>query len=114
MPKTVSAKEAKNRLGTVIEWVIENRDEVVIESRGKPTVVVMAYAEYEAVLTLRAQQEEQARRRVALARLEQLRQRVQAENGGLTEEEALALGDRLTRDAIDSLVRKRQIGFGEE
>ncbi|MFN8475045.1 MAG: type II toxin-antitoxin system Phd/YefM family antitoxin [Anaerolineae bacterium] len=114
MPKTVSAKEAKNRLGTVIEWVVENRDEVVIESRGKPTAVVMAYAEYEEVLTLRARQEEQARRRVALARLEQLRKQVQAETPDITEEEALALGDQLARDAVDRLVRKGQIRFGDE
>ena len=79
MPKTVSAKEAKNRLGTVIEWVVENQDEVVIENRGKPTVVMMSYTEYEQILRVRAEQQEQARRRAALARLEQLRKQVQAE-----------------------------------
>ncbi len=114
MPKTVSAKEAKNRLGTVIEWVVENGDEVVIESRGKPTVVVMSYAEYEQVLKMRADRQEQARRRAALARLEHLREQVQAGNPSITEEEALALGDKLTREAIDGLARKGQVRFGAE
>ena len=40
MPKTVSASEAKNKLGAVLSWVRDNQDEVIIESHGEPAVVV--------------------------------------------------------------------------
>lgn len=47
MPKTVSASEAKNRLGAIIRWVVQNEDEVIVESRGEPKVVVVPFSEYE-------------------------------------------------------------------
>jgi prevent-host-death family protein len=74
MAKTVSATEAKTRFGTLMEWAVEASDEVIVESRGEPKVVIMAFAAYEQLRSLR----EQARREQALARLEQLRDQLQA------------------------------------
>jgi prevent-host-death family protein len=68
MPITVSATEAKVRLGSIIEWAIRESDDVVIESRGRPTAVLISYGEYESIQQLR----ERARRREALERLESL------------------------------------------
>lgn len=107
MPRTVSASEAKNRLGSLMQWAIKNRDEVVIESRGEPTAVIMPYREYETVTELR----ERDRRARALAQLEELRKRVQARNQDLTEEAATELADRVTREAVKNLVAEGKVRF---
>ena len=59
--KTVSVSEAKNQLSAVMEWAVENREGVIIESRGRPKVAILSYAEYQEFLVLR----EQARRKEA-------------------------------------------------
>ena len=87
MPKTISASEAKNSLGSVIEWAVENQDEVIVESRGKPKAVIMPFDDYEEYQQLR----EQARRRAVLARLEKLAETIGARNQDLTAETADAL-----------------------
>ncbi len=112
MPKTVSATYVKNKLGTVVSWVLENQDEVIVESRGEPTVVIMPFAEYERVQDLR----EQERLNQALARLRKLREEVRARNLDITtDEQALAVADEITRAVIDRLVETGQVRFaGEE
>ena len=110
MPRTVSASEAKNRLGSIIGWVVTNDDEVIVESHGELTVVVISFDEYQKLKEMR----EQARRHEALARLEKLRERVQARNTDLTDEEADAIADEITRGAIDSLVKKGKVKFLEQ
>ena len=107
MPRAVSANEAKQRLGSLLGWVTEHRDEVIVERHGKPTAVIMAYADYEAVQELR----DQARRREALERLERLRERVSARNADLSDEQAMELADRLVRDTIDGMVTEGKIRF---
>jgi len=44
---TISVSEAKNKLSALLKWAVENQDEVVIESRGRPKAVILPYAEYE-------------------------------------------------------------------
>jgi prevent-host-death family protein len=107
MPKKVSASEAKNRLGAIMGWVVEHQDEVIIESRGEPTVVLMPFSEYEKTKELR----EQDRRRKALAQLESLRERVSARNQDLNEEQAMELADRFVREVIDEMVEEGKIKF---
>jgi prevent-host-death family protein len=62
MPNAVSVSEAKNRLSALLDWAVNNNDEVIIESRGKPKVFIVSYAEYQQFLALRGQ----ARRKEAL------------------------------------------------
>jgi prevent-host-death family protein len=62
MAKTVSVTEARNQFSALLGWAVNNNDEVIIESRGKPRVFIVSYAEYQEFLTLR----EQARRKEAL------------------------------------------------
>ena len=107
MPKTVSATEAKNRLGAIIGWVLQNKDEVIVESRGEPKVVVVPFSEYERLKEIR----EQVRRQEALAKLEKLREKVRARNQDFSGEEADALADRFSREIIEDMAREGKIKF---
>ncbi len=107
MTKTVSASEAKNRLGSIVGWVLENEDEVILESHGEPKVVIMSYAEYEKLRALK----EQDRRRQALERMRKLRERVMEQNKDLTLEEGDALADRFSREIIEDMAREKKIRF---
>ncbi len=105
MPRRVSASEAKNKLGSIVGWVLDTQDEVIIENHGQPRVVIMSFAEYEKVQVLK----EQARRQAALARLRAARERVRERTLDLTEEQALELADRFTRDVIDEMAAAGKI-----
>jgi len=107
MPITVSAHEAKNRLGSLFGYVSDHGDEVIVENHGKPKAVIMSFAAYEEVQALR----EQKRRADALERLRQLHERVAARNRDTTEEEAIAFADRLSHELIDDMAARREITF---
>ncbi len=53
-----------------------------------------------------------ARRQRILAQIEELREQVRMENPDITEEEAEAVADQLTRAAIQSLIDKGRIKYG--
>ena len=110
MPKTVSASEAKNRLGSIVDWVLANQDEVIVESRGAPTVVIMPYEEYKKIQMLR----EQERRRAALERLRGLRATLMARNQDLTPEGGDELATRFSRELIEDMVNEGKIQFEAE
>lgn len=107
MPKTVSANEAKNRLGSLFDYVSDQDDEVIVESHGKPRAVIMSYPAYEEVRVLRARQ----RRADALERLRQLHERIATRNQGATEEEAIAFADRLSHELIDDMATRGVVAF---
>jgi prevent-host-death family protein len=107
MPKTVSTREAKDRLSALIGWAREHADEVIVESRGRPAAVLMPFAEYEKVQALREKQ----RREAALETLRRLQAEVSAQNRDLTEEQIEELADRATRDAIQALIEKGKLRF---
>ncbi len=48
MKRTVSAVEARKRLGEILESVYYRGDEVIIERAGKPMAVVVPSSRYEA------------------------------------------------------------------
>lgn len=110
MPKAVSATEAKNRLGALMAWAVEHRDDVIVEAQGKPRAVIMSFADYEVVQALR----EQARRQAALERLRALRTRVSARNQDLTEEQAMALADRFVRETTDEMAVEGTVRFARD
>ncbi len=105
MTKTVTASEAKNRLGALIRWALSHKQEVIVKSRGEPKVVIMPYPAYQAVVEMR----EQARREQALDQLKKLRRQVQARNQDLTEAQASQLADRLTRETVEEMVQEDKI-----
>jgi prevent-host-death family protein len=108
MPRTVSASEAKNKLGSLVGWVVANQDEVIVESHGEPKAVIMAFDTYE---ELRALKEGQ-RRRAALDQLRQLRSEVRDRNRDIqTDEQAVALADRFVREVVDEMKAEGTISF---
>lgn len=87
MSKTVTSTEAKRQFGSLLKWMKEKRDEVIVSLRGEPTAVIMSYSEYEALQRLR--RKDQARK--ALAALDELRKEAQTQTPDLTAEEAYRL-----------------------
>ena len=107
MPKTVSASEAKTRFGSIVKWAVESKDDVIVESYGEPKVVIVPFEEYERFVKLR----EEARRMEALARLEDLGERVRARNQDLSKEQADSLADRFTREVVEEMVQEGKIAY---
>jgi len=105
--KTVSANEAKNRLGSLLGYVSEEGGEVVVESHGKPKAVIMSISAYEEVQELR----EQRRRADALEQLRALHARVAIRNQDLTEDEAIEIADRLSHELVDDMAERGDITF---
>jgi len=107
MPKVVSSNEAKQRWGSLLAYVSEQGDEVVVESDGKPAAVLMPIAAYEEVKALR----EAKRRAEILDRLRPLEERQAVLNQDLSEEDAMALAVRFSREMIDDLAAEGKISF---
>jgi prevent-host-death family protein len=80
--KTVSATEAKNRLGALIGDVVSGREDIVIENHGTPRAVLISFDHYRELVDAR----EQRRRREAMEDLRQLRAEVLAQNQDLDDE----------------------------
>ena len=107
MTRSVSATEAKAKLADLMRWAVKTGDDVIIQSRGYPQVVIVPFKEYEEIQALK----ERARRAAAVARLQELAREVQAQNEGITVEEADAIADEITRAAIDQLIAKGVVRF---
>ena len=107
MPKTISVSEAKNQLSAVLDWAVENGDEVVIESRGEPKVAILSYAEYQEFLAFR----EQARRKEALRQLEELAERMWAQNADLSDEEVEELAEEISQETIQRMIKEGKVRF---
>ena len=107
MPKAVSATEAKNRFGSLLGWVAEQGDEVIVERQGRPQAVIMSIGEYEKIQELRERQ----RRDEALATMRRLRQQIQARNRDLTPDEADEIAERFSRDVVEGLIEKGKVRF---
>ena len=107
MPKAVSSVEAKNRLGSLLGYVADEGDEVIVESHGKPKAVIMSYAAYEQVRELR----EQRRRADALERLRALQHRVSERNSDLSFDEAEAIAEDLSQEALRRMADRGDIAF---
>ena len=110
MSKTVSSTEVKNRFGSVVTWVLENKEEVIVENRGEPTIVIIPFSEYEKVQQLR----EQVRRQEAFARLEALREQVRMRNQDLSEEQAENLGDLFSREVVERMIKDGRIRYNRD
>jgi prevent-host-death family protein len=107
MNRTVTATEAKARLGELMRRAVDTGNAVIVESRGRPQVVLIPYAEYQELQRLK----ERARREAALAQLRELAREVQAQNQDLSEDEAESVADEFTREAIDSLMAQGKARF---
>ena len=107
MSKTVSVSEAREQLSAFIRWAKDNRDDVIIENRGKAEAVIISYEDYSLLTSARKRQMEQE----ALAKLSELAEQIRLRNQDLDEEQVDALADEVTRDAVRSLADQGKIKF---
>jgi len=106
MAKTVSATEAKARLGALLSQAAQ-KETIIIAMRGKPKAVIISFEEY----TRMKQLEKEALRRERLARLEALGQRIRSRGLELTEEEAEKLADRFSRETVEELIASGRVRY---
>lgn len=109
MARAVSATEAKNRFGAVLDWVANDGEDVVVERQGRPLAVIVSIVEYEELQDLR----ERRRRQEALETLRRLRDQVVERNRDLTPEQVEEIADQFSRDVIQGLVEKGKVRFEE-
>lgn len=102
--KTVTATEAKNRLGSYLGDVSRGEGDVVIENHGKPMAVLVSYDDYRDLREVQVRQ----RRREAMEELRRLRAEVRAVNQDLTEEEADAIAEEIGSEAIARVMERNR------
>ena len=107
MLRTVTATEAKAKLADLMKWAMKTGDSVLIQSRGNPQVVIVPFNEYEELQRAK----ERNRRAEAMARLQEYAQDNQTLNQDLTIEEAEAMAEDISREAIAQLAAKGRIRF---
>ena len=107
MPKTMSSNDAKQQWGSVLTYVTQQGDEVIVESHGKPKAVVLSVAAYEEFQTLREQQ----RRADALEQLRELHEHLAIRNQGNSEEEEIEFANQLAHELIDDMAARGDITF---
>lgn len=105
--KTVSVSEAREQLSSVINWAAENQDDVVIQNRGQARAVIIPYTDYQLLQAAREQQRKQA----AIAELQQIADEVRRRNQEMSSTEADAVGDAITREALDGLIAQSKVVF---
>ena len=104
MTRTVTATEAKNRLGALMNEVIESNEPVIIELRGRPKIALITRERLEAIEKLEWEQ----RHARALAALDEIERSYDGRNDDLTEEEAMELAVEVTREVRREM---RESGF---
>ena len=107
MPKTVAVNEAKQRLVSLLGYVSEEDDEVIVERHGRPMAVLMSVAAYEEIQALRVQK----RRIEALERLRRLEERIAARNQGVSDEAAIEFAVGLSHELIDDMAARGDLVF---
>ena len=107
MPKTVSATEIQNRFGSIADWAVECEDEVIVESRGTPKVVIISYEAYRKLRQWR----EQARRQQVLRQIRELREEVRTRNQDLTESSADALAGEIQGETIRRMMEEGKVKY---
>lgn len=107
MLRTVTATEAKAKLADLMKWAMKTGDSVLVQSRGNPQVVIVPFNEYEELQRAK----ERNRRAEAMTRLQEYARENQTLNQGLTSEEAEAIAEEISREAIEQLAAKGRIRF---
>lgn len=105
--RTVSSNDAKQNWESVIGSVSAGEDEVIVESHGKPKVVVISFEEDKSVQELRVKQ----RRAALLERFRALSERIGNRNNDLTDQQIDELSNRFSHEFIEDLAREGKIRF---
>jgi prevent-host-death family protein len=93
--KTVSATEAKNRLGALLGELANGTDAIVIEHHGRPRAVIVSAEEWNTLNETRLR----LRRMEAWERIRDLAEQVSASNADLSQTEIEALADEIGDEA---------------
>jgi prevent-host-death family protein len=107
MPRIISATQAKNHFGSIVQWVIQQNEQVVVESHGEPRIVIIPFGDYDEFVQLK----EQVRREKALVMLRRLGETVRARNYDLTPEEGDFLAGRFSEELVQEIVQEGRIRF---
>jgi prevent-host-death family protein len=106
MALSVSSNEARNGLGRLLRLAAEKDEEVVIQVRGKPTAVLVSYADYQELLRWKKSRQAMS----ALEKIRAARASVQARTADLSEADVYRLAG-FGEQATEEIVRHdRQIG----
>ena len=107
--KILPASEVQNNFGAIARQVKNGEyKEVIVTNRGEPAIAIVGVKELEALKEFR----EKERRKKALELLRQVRKEVQARvNKKLTDEEAMKVADRFSRELIEDLEKQKIIRF---
>lgn len=107
--RTVSATEAKNRLGSLIAELSNGASAIVIENHGQPRAVIVSPAEWAALTDA----QERLRRLEAWESLRQIARESSARNADLTPEETDAIADEIADEAMDRVVARARLRWAE-
>ena len=105
--KTMSANEAKQNWGALMRAAREEDGVVVVESHGKPQVIVVSYDEFEEFRSFKEAQ----RRKELLRRLDEFEARWGGRNNDLTEEQIEELAVRAGREINNDAAERHRIRF---
>jgi len=107
MIKTISSNEAKQQWGSLMTSVNQHGDEVIVESHGKPKVVVISYDEYQSVQELREKQ----RRADALTELAAITRLIGDRNKDLSDDQIEELSVRFSKEFYADLAKEGKVKF---
>jgi prevent-host-death family protein len=105
MTKTVSATEAKNTFGAILKHLETTDEDVVIESRGVPTAVVVSIERFREIEEL----EERAKRQRALEEFRKLRAEIARQNEDMSTAEAQDFAEQLSDEIMENVVAKHPV-----
>jgi prevent-host-death family protein len=107
--KKLPASLVQNNFGAIIRQVRRGEvKEVIVENRGEPVAAIVDVEELQAMRAFR----EQEKRKKALQLLREARTEVQARlTKKLTDEEAMAIADRFSRELIEDLAKAGKVKF---
>lgn len=107
--KTVSISKAREQFSAFVKLAKQGKEDVVIQNRGRPEAVIISFSDYEMLQQAR----ENERRKAAIQALQRIADEVGRRNKDMSEEEAGKTADEITREAINSLVKKGTVRFQE-
>ena len=80
----VSATEVKNSWGRVVRRVLKNREPALVESKGKPTVVILPADDYNRLITQHTAETHKQQQFMLLDEAERFAKKASARNSGET------------------------------
>jgi prevent-host-death family protein len=110
MTRTVTATEAKNRLGALMSEVRQSDEPILVELRGRPEIAIITAAQLSDFEELKRKR----RGEEAFAKLEAIRAMSGDRNNDLTEEEADTIVNQAIREVRQDLIKQGVLKFEQE